>query len=195
MSELEMKRNSDDITKRAGLLEESAAFRVSKDEHLVTLQASYAEPTATRTQLFARDGVRAYLYDMGVAKALLIEANDTVRAFRPDFFGDAVTQSHHLWQAHTGGRGLFSYLQHLLVVREFRGKGVGGFLLKRILDEVMAPRVYLAANSLSGDEDRLIGFYERYGFRHVDPGSSLMYWTRGRDAPAENKSSDACAPA
>ncbi len=76
----------------------------------------------------------------------------------------------------------------VLVSAKYRGQGFGTQLIKKILilADAEDKAVYLTARPIGGNDEeklmRLVHYYERFGFRSVDRGLSVVYMKRVRSS-------------
>lgn len=78
-----------------------------------------------------------------------------------------------------GDGGIYFYIQDIVVLPEFQGKGLG----RRIMDAVMSylsshahPNAFIGLMAAKG----VSGFYEKYGFAERPPGRPGMFRIWGR---------------
>ncbi len=79
----------------------------------------------------------------------------------------------------------------VLVSAKFRGQGIGAQLIKKILTLADAEdkEVYLCARPIGNSDEeklmRLVHYYERFGFRSIDRGLSVVYMKRVRHSESD----------
>ena len=56
------------------------------------------------------------------------------------------------------------YLESIVVDEGYRNKGIGTKLMKKVTQKCDSPIYLLATSELGGDYQRLIRFYEKFGF-------------------------------
>ena len=78
--------------------------------------------------------------------------------------------------------------QTVMVSAKFRGQGIGTQLFKKILilADAEDKEVYLSARPIGSNDEgklmRLVHYYERFGFRSIDRGFSVVYMKRARNS-------------
>jgi GNAT superfamily N-acetyltransferase len=71
------------------------------------------------------------------------------------------------------------WLVEVMVAAEFRGKGIGGFAVRQVIERAGERPVHLKVNVTN---DRAIQLYERLGFRRIG-GDEVQYLMERRAAP------------
>ena len=67
-------------------------------------------------------------------------------------------------------------LEHLYIVPEHQGKGIGAAVLRQIFADADAHRVSIRVGALRGSESNR--FYQRHGFRQADEAEWDIYYLR-----------------
>lgn len=76
------------------------------------------------------------------------------------------------------GISRYGYIEELFVNKKFRGKKIGTFLVKRILEEFKKLKVWALFVSLSKEDKMVLNFYKKLGFKPCR--GSWLYFESGK---------------
>ena len=115
--------------------------------------------------------------------ALYEDVGWTAYTDEPDLLMKAIENSQKVWTlwegeqliglARTiGDEATICYLQDILVLKAYQGRGLGGYLLKEIMKENKKIRQFVL---LTDDTEKTKGFYKKLGLSEVGEFSCLAF--------------------